>query len=121
MRATNKLLVIVTNVGEYEKVGYRTGLWLSELTHFLDVVEQAGYQTDIASPSGGYVPIDPDSLMLQEAGHVLLSVLTRPYRSNSPVGSSNSASRQIRIALHCGSGLCDACFPSFVDSGMAEL
>lgn len=71
MPKTNRILVIVTNVSEYEKVGYRTGLWLSELTHFLDVVEEAGYQADIASPSGGYVPIDPESLMLQEAGHAL--------------------------------------------------
>lgn len=71
MPQTNRILVIVTNVGEYKKVGYRTGLWLSELTHFLDVVEDAGYQTDIASPFGGYVPIDPESLMLQEAGHAL--------------------------------------------------
>lgn len=31
-----KILVIVTNVKEYEKVGYRTGLWLGELTHFLN-------------------------------------------------------------------------------------
>ncbi len=71
MPKTKRILAIVTNVSEYEKVGYRTGLWLSELTHFLDVVEEAGFQTDIASPSGGYVPLDPESLMLQEAGHAL--------------------------------------------------
>jgi putative intracellular protease/amidase len=71
MPKTNRILAVVTNVGEYEKVGYRTGLWLSELTHFLDVVEEAGYHTDLASLSGGYVPIDPESLMLQEAGHAL--------------------------------------------------
>jgi putative intracellular protease/amidase len=68
---TNRILAIVTNVGEYEKVGYRTGLWLGELTHFLDVVEEAGYRVDIASPAGGYVPIDPESLMLQEVGHAV--------------------------------------------------
>lgn len=66
---TNRVLTIVTNVGEYEKVGYRTGLWLGELTHFLDALEGAGFQCDIASPKGGYVPIDPESLMLQELGH----------------------------------------------------
>src|SRR6185312_16998557 len=60
--ATNKILVIVTNVAEYEKVGFRTGLWLGELTHFWDVAEKAGFRMDIASPSGGYVPIDPESL-----------------------------------------------------------
>src|SRR5689334_1238761 len=59
---TNKILIIVTNVGEYEKVGYRTGLWLGELTHFWDVAERAGFPMEIASPLGGYVPIDPESL-----------------------------------------------------------
>ena len=59
---TNRILIIVTNVGEYETVGFRTGLWLGEMTHFWDVAEKAGYQMDIASPSGGYVPIDPESL-----------------------------------------------------------
>jgi putative intracellular protease/amidase len=62
MPKTNRILIIVTNAGEYEKVGYRTGLWLGELTHFWDVAEKAGLQMDIASPSGGYVPIDPESL-----------------------------------------------------------
>ena len=37
------------------KVGFRTGLWLGELTHFWDVAEKAGFQMDIAIPSGGYV------------------------------------------------------------------
>lgn len=59
---TNRILVIVTNVSEYEKVGFRTGLWLGEMTHFWDVAEKAGYQMDIASPSGGHIPLDPESL-----------------------------------------------------------
>lgn len=59
---TNKILIIVTNVGEYEKVGYRTGLWLGELTHFWDVAEEAGFALEIASPDGGLIPIDPESL-----------------------------------------------------------
>jgi putative intracellular protease/amidase len=69
--ATNRILAIVTNVGEYEKVGYRTGLWLGELTHFLDAVEASGFRCDIASPKGGYVPIDPESLVFQELGHAV--------------------------------------------------
>ena len=57
-----KILIIVTNAGDYEKVGFRTGLWLGELTHFWDVIEQAGFSMDIASPSGGDIPLDPESL-----------------------------------------------------------
>jgi putative intracellular protease/amidase len=70
MGRSNRILAVVTNVAEYEKAGYRTGLWLGELTHFLDVAEKAGFAVDIASPSGGYVPIDPESLaaVLKEGG-----------------------------------------------------
>lgn len=71
MTKTGRILIIVTNVREYEKVGYRTGLWLGELTHFYDVAEKAGYQMDIASPAGGYVPLDPESLqpLILKQGH----------------------------------------------------
>lgn len=62
MAGTNRILIIVTNASEYDTVGMRTGLWLGELTHFYDVLEQAGYAIDIASPRGGFVPIDPESL-----------------------------------------------------------
>ncbi|WP_432559011.1 type 1 glutamine amidotransferase domain-containing protein [Granulicoccus sp. GXG6511] len=59
---TRRVLALVTNTADYEQVGYRTGLWLGELTHFQDVLEEAGYEVEIASPRGGYVPIDPVSL-----------------------------------------------------------
>jgi putative intracellular protease/amidase len=71
MRQEKKILIVVTNVPEYEKVGYRTGLWLGELTHFWDVAEGAGYPMEIVSPSGGYVPLDPESLILSEVGHAV--------------------------------------------------
>src|SRR5690242_20983383 len=71
MTQTKNILIIVTNVPEYEKVGYRTGLWLGELTHFWDVAEEAGFSMDIASPAGGYVPLDPESLIFPEAGNAI--------------------------------------------------
>ncbi|MEW2401836.1 type 1 glutamine amidotransferase domain-containing protein [Streptomyces sp. NPDC046862] len=70
MPRTNRILVIVTSSGEYQKVGYRTGLWLGELTHFYDVAEQAGFEVTIASIEGGSVPLDPESL-----AHTVLSDL----------------------------------------------
>lgn len=63
-----KVLIIATSVDEYEKVGYRTGLWLGELTHFWDIGEESGIAMDIASPRGGKIPIDPESLMISEIG-----------------------------------------------------
>lgn len=66
-KETNRLLIVATSADQYTKVGRRTGLWLSELTHFYDVAEDAGYELDIASPKGGTVPLDPMSLMLSDA------------------------------------------------------
>lgn len=68
MANTNRMLIIVTSVGQYEKVGFRTGLWLGELTHFYDAVEQAGFEPVIASIEGGRVPLDPESLTHEVLG-----------------------------------------------------
>ena len=57
-----RVLIVATSEPAYESVGYRTGLWLGELTHFHDVVAEAGHDITIASIDGGMVPLDPESL-----------------------------------------------------------
>ncbi|WP_282631006.1 type 1 glutamine amidotransferase domain-containing protein [Empedobacter sedimenti] len=57
-----KILIVVTNVNIYASGNYPTGLWLSELTHIYHVAVVNGYELTIASPNGGEVPIDPESL-----------------------------------------------------------
>jgi putative intracellular protease/amidase len=57
-----KILVVMTNHSAYPNRHDKTGLWLTELTHFVDIVEAAGYTTDFVSPAGGAVPLDERSL-----------------------------------------------------------
>lgn len=57
-----KLLLIVTNVDMYASGRLKTGLWLSELTHIYHSAKEKGWDITIASPKGGEVPIDPESL-----------------------------------------------------------
>lgn len=59
---TPKLLLIVTNVGMYASGKLKTGLWLSELTHIYHSAKEQGFEITIASPKGGNVPVDPESL-----------------------------------------------------------
>lgn len=59
---TIKILIIVTNIKQYASGKLETGLWLSELTHLYQAVEAKGYEITIASPNGGNVQIDPESL-----------------------------------------------------------
>jgi putative intracellular protease/amidase len=58
----NKILIVVTNTNTYHSKPISTGLWLGELTHFLDIALENGYEVEIVSPKGGNVPIDPESL-----------------------------------------------------------
>lgn len=57
-----RVLALTTSESEYRAAGYRTGLWLGELTHFYDVLTEAGHEVVIASVAGGTVPLDPESL-----------------------------------------------------------
>ncbi|MBN9296247.1 MAG: type 1 glutamine amidotransferase domain-containing protein [Filimonas sp.] len=57
-----KMLIIVTNIDHYASQKLDTGLWLSELTHIYHAAKEKGYEITIASPNGGNVPIDPESL-----------------------------------------------------------
>lgn len=57
-----KIVIIVTNISLYADGNLKTGLWLSELTHLYHAAYEKGYTITIASPEGGNVPIDPESL-----------------------------------------------------------
>lgn len=57
-----KILIIVTNISMYPSGNYETGLWLSELTHIYEAAKAKDYDVTIASPNGGDIPIDPESL-----------------------------------------------------------
>lgn len=58
---SNKILAVVTGAAPVLN-GKQSGLYLSELTHFLDVVDNAGYDWDIASPAGGPITLDENSV-----------------------------------------------------------
>ena len=57
-----KMLIVVTGTDMYADGNLQTGLWLSELTHIYHCAEEVGYEITVASPKGGNVPVDPESL-----------------------------------------------------------
>ncbi|AMX19554.1 chaperone protein HchA [Acinetobacter pittii] len=61
-KANGKILVVMTNHSAYPSRSDKTGLWLTELTHFYDVALAAGYDMDFVSPLDGQVPLDERSL-----------------------------------------------------------
>lgn len=57
-----KIVIIATNIGFYADGALKTGLWLSELTHLYHAAHEKRYEITIASPNGGNIPVDPESL-----------------------------------------------------------
>ncbi len=58
----NNILIVVTSVSYYKNTQLKTGLWLSEITHFYSQFKEQGCDITIASPHGGDTPVDPESL-----------------------------------------------------------
>ena len=59
---TAAILFIVTSQALLGNTGEPTGVWLEELTTPYYMFQEAGYEVEIASVSGGDIPVDPRSL-----------------------------------------------------------
>lgn len=57
-----RALIVCTSHSDLPTKAQKTGLWLSEATHFYDELADRNLPYDIASPAGGPVPIDEKSL-----------------------------------------------------------
>ena len=64
-----KILFVVTS---HDRMGVlrnrKTGVWLEDFAVAHDILSGAGYEVEAASPLGGPVPVDPDSLRKSELG-----------------------------------------------------
>ncbi|WP_373513616.1 type 1 glutamine amidotransferase domain-containing protein [Persicitalea sp.] len=61
-----KALIVCTNHDTFPNKTNKTGLWLSELTHFCQVLDRQKIAYDLVSPLGGVIPIDERSLDLKD-------------------------------------------------------
>ena len=57
-----RTLIVCTNHTDYPTKPQKTGLWLSEATHFYDELADRNLPYDIASPAGGPIPLDERSI-----------------------------------------------------------
>jgi putative intracellular protease/amidase len=55
------ILLVLTNEAKLGKTQGRTGFYLSEAAHPYEVFTKAGYKVTLASPMGGFAPLDPKS------------------------------------------------------------
>lgn len=57
-----KALIVCTSHADYPTKPQKTGLWLSEATHFYDELQDRNIQFDFVSPQGGPIPLDQRSV-----------------------------------------------------------
>lgn len=65
-KAKGTILLVLTNHGKLGQTGKPTGFFLSEAAHPWEVFVKAGYSVQIASPKGGFAPVDPKSYKLKD-------------------------------------------------------
>lgn len=90
MSRMKKALILVTNSAKYASGKLQTGLWLSELTHLYHTLHENGWHIVIASPQGGQVPIDPESLK-----PLVLDRISKKYYENSAFMKQLAASEAL--------------------------
>lgn len=60
------ILLVLTNHSELGDTGKKTGFFLSEAAHPYKVFSENKHQVTLASPAGGFAPIDPKSMDLDD-------------------------------------------------------
>lgn len=79
-----KVLMVVTSVDAVPGTDIRTGFFLRELTHPYYEVHEAGWEIDIASPTGGPAHIDPHSDPREPGSKVQDDIISMGFL-NSPM------------------------------------
>lgn len=102
---TQRVLVVMTNHSDYPTRDDSTGLWLTELTHFYEVFQQAGIEMDFVSPKGGEVPLDERSLgwmYSDEAAHALLQTPDFAARLNHTKAAADIDPANYSVIFYTG-------------------
>ena len=60
------ILLVLTNHSELGDTGKLTGFFLSEAAHPYEVFTKNGHPVTLASPKGGFAPLDPKSMELDD-------------------------------------------------------
>lgn len=74
-----KILMVASSPAISEQTGWPIGFWAAELTHPLQVFQEAGYEVELASTEGGKIEMDGYSDPTDESGYSAHDVITLGY------------------------------------------
>ncbi|TXD71364.1 type 1 glutamine amidotransferase domain-containing protein [Aequorivita antarctica] len=74
-----KILMVASSPKISKQTGWPIGFWAAELTHPLQVFQEAGYEVDIASTEGGKIEMDGYSNPTDSSGYSAHDIITLGY------------------------------------------
>ena len=96
------LLLVLTNHGDLGDTGKSTGFFLSEAAHPYGVFTEAGYEVELASPRGGFAPVDPKSFDTDDKAN---AVFWKKFGNNDkekPGVATSTALSKVKPAAYAG-------------------
>ena len=98
-----KVLIVCTNHDSYPVRSGKTGLWLSELTHFYDLMLKRKVLVDIVSPKGGKIPVDERSIDVKDEVNLKYSEDSIfQSKLNNSLSPSQIHAREYRLIYFAG-------------------
>lgn len=79
MPTKGKILMVASSPAVSKQTGWPIGFWAAELTHPLQVFQEAGYEVELASTDGGKIEMDGYSNPTDESGYSAHDVISLGY------------------------------------------
>lgn len=77
--AKGKILMVASSPAVSKQTGWPIGFWAAELTHPMRVFQEAGYEVELASTSGGKIEMDAYSNPMHESGYSAHDIISLGY------------------------------------------
>lgn len=93
--AKGKILMVASSPTTSKQTGWPIGFWAAELTHPLQVFQEAGYDVELASTAGGKIEMDGYSNPTDASGYSAHDVITLGYLQQKSFNEMLSSTKKL--------------------------
>lgn len=93
--AKGRILMVASSPTTSKQTGWPIGFWAAELTHPLRVFQEAGYEVELASTSGGKIEMDGYSNPTDQSGYSAHDVISLGYMQQKSFNEMLSNTKKV--------------------------
>ncbi|WP_420399786.1 type 1 glutamine amidotransferase domain-containing protein [Flagellimonas sp.] len=90
-----KILMVASSPAISKQTGWPIGFWAAELTHPLQVFQEAGYEVDLVSTEGGKIEMDSYSNPTDASGYSAHDVISLGYMKSNGFGQMLESTQKL--------------------------